>query len=48
MQKRVGTKLSSLEDGLLKTNDHIVVAGVKVTVLSVSTAGDIVQIEAVP
>ncbi len=48
MQKRVGTKLSSLEDGLLKANDQLVVAGVKVTVLSVSTGGDVVKIEAAP
>jgi M6 family metalloprotease-like protein len=48
MQKRTGSVLPSQEDGLLKANDQVVVGGVKITVMGLSSSGDTVKIEAAP
>jgi hypothetical protein len=48
MQKRAGSTATSLEDGLLKANDQLVVGGVKITIMGMSSSGDTVKIESSP
>jgi len=48
VQKKTGSTATSLEDGLLKANDQLVVGGVKVTVTGLSSSGDTVKIESSP